>query len=150
METDQKEGAAEAGKEGEEAEAAKPKVPEALSHTLDNPSRVTPAQQKFVAYDEASRWRPIHGSRPVTGIIIFKDLQPGVHNTVLTWHKLNQWHAEFCMRQSPGSLLAALQLSLCAAVPVVPGTGSVSILVTADRPSESHHMLHQTEHTLAS
>ena len=86
METDQKEGAsaAEAAKEGEEA--VKAKAPEALSHALDNPSRVTPAQQKFVAYDEASRWRPIHGSRPVTGIIIFKDLQPGMHCTVLTWH----------------------------------------------------------------
>ena len=42
----------------EEAEAAKAKAPEALSHALNNPSRVTPAQQKFVAYDEASRWRP--------------------------------------------------------------------------------------------
>ena len=103
MDTDQKEGAAEAAKEGEEAEAAKAKAPEALSHALDNPSRVTPAQQKFVAYDEASRWRPIHALRPVTGIIIFKDLQPGVHNPVLTWHQLSQWHAASCMRRSPGS-----------------------------------------------
>ena len=118
METDQKEGTAEAAKEGEEAEAAKAKAPEALSHALDNPSRVTPAQQKFVAYDEASRWRPIHGSRPVTGIIIFKDLQPGVHDTVLTWHEFSEWHAASCMRQAPGSFCAALQLSLCAAVPV--------------------------------
>ena len=92
METDQKESAAEAAKEGEgaEPEAAKAKAPEALSHALDNPSRVTPAQQKFVAYEEASRWRPIHGSRPVTGIIIFKDLQPGAHDAVLTWHKLDR------------------------------------------------------------
>ena len=79
--------------------AAKPRAPEALSHALDNPSRVTPAQQKFVAYDEASRWRPIHGSRPITGIIIFKDLQPGVHDAVLTWHATSQWHAAACVRQ---------------------------------------------------
>ncbi len=78
-ETDGKEGA-EATKEGEEA--AKPKAPEALSYKLDNPSRMTPAQQKFVAYDEASRWRPIHPGRQVTGIIVFKDLQPGAHGSL--------------------------------------------------------------------
>jgi hypothetical protein len=75
-EKDEKEGA-EASKDGEEA--GKPKAPEALSYKLDNPSRVTPAQQKFVAHDEASRWRPIHPGRQVTGIIVFKDLQPGAH-----------------------------------------------------------------------
>lgn len=78
METDKKEGAAEGGKEGEAGEPAKPsKAPEALSHRLDNPCRVTPAQQKFVALEEGSRWRPIHPARPLTGIIVFKDLQPG-------------------------------------------------------------------------
>ena len=78
METDEKEGTAEGGKEGEAGEPAKPsKAPEALSHRLDNPCRVTPAQQKFVALEEGSRWRPIHPARPLTGIIVFKDLQPG-------------------------------------------------------------------------
>jgi len=77
MEVDGKSGAADASKEDEAAEAAKPKAPEALSHRLDNPSRVTPAQQKFVIYDEASRWRAIHPGRPVTGIIVWKDLEPG-------------------------------------------------------------------------
>ena len=85
METDQKEGVAEAepsknqdaGGEGSEGAKEKARAPEALSYRLDNPSRVTPAQQKFVVYEEASRWRPIHASRFVTGIIVLKDLQPG-------------------------------------------------------------------------
>ena len=119
METDQKEGAAEAAKEGEEAEATKAKAPEALSHALDNPSRVTPAQQKFVAYDEASRWRPIHSSRPVTGIIIFKDLQPGEHATVSSSRRnLLVARSSLCEEQSSWSCQAASQLSLCAGAPV--------------------------------
>ena len=79
METEEKEGAGEGSKEGEAGEPAKApsKAPEALSHRLDNPCRVTPAQQKFVALEEGSRWRPIHPARPLTGIIVFKDLQPG-------------------------------------------------------------------------
>ena len=82
METDEKDGAGEGIKEGEAGEPAKPgKAPEALSHRLDNPCRVTPAQQKFVALEEGSRWRPIHPARPLTGIIVFKDLQPGAHSS---------------------------------------------------------------------
>lgn len=82
METDEKDGAGEGIKEGEVGEPAKPgKAPEALLHRLENPCRVTPAQQKFVALEEGSRWRPIHPARPLTGIIVFKDLQPGAHSS---------------------------------------------------------------------
>ena len=75
METDEKDGAAKEAEESEPAKAAR--APEALMHRLDNPCRVTPAQQKFVALEDGSRWRPIHPARPLTGIIVFKDMEPG-------------------------------------------------------------------------
>ena len=79
METDEKDGAAKEAEEGEPAKAAR--APEALLHRLDNPCRVTPAQQKFVALEEGSRWQPIHPARPLTGIVVFKDMEPGAHSS---------------------------------------------------------------------
>ena len=87
MDTDEKEASKEGGgaadmeamadddKDGKEEKA--PAAPEPGSCKLDNPSRVTPGQQKFVAFEEGSRWRPIHAARPVSGIIVLKDLRPG-------------------------------------------------------------------------
>lgn len=88
METDEKEpDNEEAGKEGpaaaadDQADGAAPaaKEPEPSSYKLDNPSRVVPTQQKVVALEPNCRWVPIHKHRPVAGIIVLKDLRPGVH-----------------------------------------------------------------------
>ena len=122
MEIDGKSGAADASKEGEKAEAAKPKAPEALSHRLDNPSRVTPAQQKFVIYDETSRWRAIHPGRPVTGIIVFKDLEPGVNLDIARGPETPASHPFPAMETSspmPSPFAAALLLSMDCRVTIV-------------------------------
>ncbi len=77
METDDKEAGKEPEAAGDKAEAAPAREPEPSSHKLDNPSRVVPTQQKFVALEPNSRWVPIHKNRPIAGIIVLKDLRPG-------------------------------------------------------------------------
>lgn len=76
METDE-EGPGKARPAGDKAEAAPAKEPEPSMYKLDNPSRVVPTQQKFVALEPNSRWAPIHKNRPIAGIIVLKDLRPG-------------------------------------------------------------------------
>ena len=77
METDEKEAGKEPEAAGDKAEAAPAKELEPSSHKLDNPSRVVPTQQKFVALEPNSRWVPIHKMRPIAGIVVLKDLRPG-------------------------------------------------------------------------
>ncbi|CAL8468543.1 g8083 [Coccomyxa elongata] len=84
METDDKEAVKEPEAAGDKAEAVPAKEPEPSSHKLDNPSRVVPTQQKFVALEPNSRWVPIHKNRPIAGIIVLKDLHPGEPVDLLT------------------------------------------------------------------
>ena len=83
METDDKDGAAAAAHDEAKEEGAEPKPEEEpkqaepAAFKLDNPCRVTPAQRKFVAFEPGCRWRPIHAARPVSGILVLKDLRPG-------------------------------------------------------------------------
>ena len=74
-----KEGSTEATKEGQK-EAAAPKEPEPSSHSLDNPARVVPAQEKLVKFPEGSRYTPIRPGR-TAGILLLKDSTPGNHST---------------------------------------------------------------------
>lgn len=70
-----KEGSTEGTKEGQK-EAAAPKEPEPSSHSLDNPARVVPAQEKLVKFPEGSRYTPIRPGR-TAGILLLKDSTPG-------------------------------------------------------------------------
>ncbi|KAL0034615.1 hypothetical protein WJX79_010540 [Trebouxia sp. C0005] len=70
-----KEGSTEGAKEGQK-EAAAPKEPEPSSHSLDNPARVVPAQEKLVKFPEGSRYTPIRPGR-TAGILLLKDSTPG-------------------------------------------------------------------------
>lgn len=75
-----KEGAKDASAEGQqegEKEAKAPKEPEPSSHSLDNPARVVPAQEKLVKFPEGSRYTPIRPGR-TAGILLVKDSSPGV------------------------------------------------------------------------
>jgi 26S proteasome regulatory subunit N2 len=101
METDEKEGAAKAegaaaaedattaaeGGKGNDGTAAPKKEPAAAqepgSFRLNNPCRVTPAQRKYVALEPGCRWRPIHAGRPISGILVLKDLRPGAAGPAL-------------------------------------------------------------------
>ena len=69
-----KEGGAEGQAEGQKAKA--PKEPEPSSHSLDNPARVVPAQEKLVKFPEGSRYMPIRSGR-TAGILLLKDSTPG-------------------------------------------------------------------------
>ena len=69
-----KEGSAEAQAEGQKAKT--PKEPEPSSHSLDNPARVVPAQEKLVKFPEGSRYMPIRSGR-TAGILLLKDSTPG-------------------------------------------------------------------------
>lgn len=57
-----------------EAPAAKP---EPSSHSLDNPARVVPAQEKLIRFPEGSRFMPIRPGR-TAGILLLKDSSPGM------------------------------------------------------------------------
>lgn len=72
-----KEGSAEGSAEGQKAKA--PKEPEPSSHSLDNPARVVPAQEKLVKFPEGSRYMPIRSGR-TAGILLLKDSTPGRHS----------------------------------------------------------------------
>ncbi len=74
-----KEGSTEGTKEGQK-EAAAPKEPEPSSHSLDNPARVVPAQEKLVKFPEGSRYTPIRPGR-TAGILLLKDSTPGNYST---------------------------------------------------------------------
>lgn len=78
-----KDGAKDTGVEGEKEggkEAAAPKEPEPSSHSLDNPARVVPAQEKLVKFPEGSRYTPIRPGR-TAGILLLKDSTPGACHT---------------------------------------------------------------------
>lgn len=69
-----KEGGAEVQAEAQKSKAAK--EPEPSSHSLDNPARVVPAQEKLVKFPEGSRYMPIRSGR-TAGILLLKDSTPG-------------------------------------------------------------------------
>lgn len=69
-----KEGGAEVQAEVQKSKAAK--EPEPSSHSLDNPARVVPAQEKLVKFPEGSRYMPIRSGR-TAGILLLKDSTPG-------------------------------------------------------------------------
>jgi 26S proteasome regulatory subunit N2 len=66
--------------EGGEDKAAAPDAPaapkeDAPSTVLQNPARVVPAQERFVRFDDAGRYRPV--KRCGAGVVLLKDTQPG-------------------------------------------------------------------------
>lgn len=71
------EGAKETGTE-EQKEPKAAAEPEPSSHSLDNPARVVPAQEKLVKFPEGSRYMPIRSGR-AAGILLLKDSSPGAH-----------------------------------------------------------------------
>lgn len=54
----------------------KKEEPEPSSFTLENPARVLPQQEKFVAFPANTRFAPIRAGRHA-GIIVLKDSTPG-------------------------------------------------------------------------
>lgn len=50
--------------------------PEPSTHTLDNPARVVPAQEKLISFPSGSRFVPIRPGR-TAGILLLKDSSPG-------------------------------------------------------------------------
>lgn len=77
------EGNAEGQAEGQKAKGAK--EPEPSSHSLDNPARVVPAQEKLVKFPEGSRYMPIRSGR-TAGILLLKDSTPGIHSFPPAWN----------------------------------------------------------------
>ena len=69
MDVDAKEPAPAASKE-----AAKP---EASSHMLDNPARVTPGQEQYIAFSGDQRWQPLGADPPHSGILMCVNTRPG-------------------------------------------------------------------------
>jgi 26S proteasome regulatory subunit N2 len=75
-----KDDAGEAKKEDEEGEKKDDK-PEPTSEELTNPSRVTPAQEKAVRFDQSSRFVPIAAPAgtfkyPTRGFVVLRDTDP--------------------------------------------------------------------------
>ena len=73
-------GATEDGEEG----AEKKKAPEPSKEELSNPSRVTAAQERYVRFDEGSRFVPVHmastgngKAAPTRGFVVLRDTTPG-------------------------------------------------------------------------
>ena len=56
-------------------EAAKP---EPSSHMLDNPARVTPGQEQYIAFSADQRWQPLSAHPPHSGILMCTDTRPGL------------------------------------------------------------------------
>lgn len=56
-----------------EAPASKPEL---STHSLDNPARVVPAQEKLISFPQGSRFVPIRPGR-TAGILLLKDSSPG-------------------------------------------------------------------------
>ena len=67
--------------EGDEAKTAEKRAeaPEPSKEELENPARVTPAQERFVRFDEGSRFAPaVAGMAAKTrGFVVLKDTTPG-------------------------------------------------------------------------
>lgn len=72
---DKKDGPNEDKKADEDKKAIEEKKPEAESEVLQNPSRVTWAQQKYISYDNTQRYQPIKSK--LWGIVMLRDTQPG-------------------------------------------------------------------------
>ncbi len=106
-----KEGAKETSLEGTQEgqkEAAAPKEPEPSSHSLDNPARVVPAQEKLVKFPEGSRYTPIRPGR-TAGILLLKDSSPG------NWSCASQLPTDLAVHGAVmhDHAVAAPRLSLC-------------------------------------
>lgn len=102
-----KDGAKDTSEEGTKEgakEAAAPKEPEPSSHSLDNPARVVPAQEKLVKFPEGSRYTPIRPGR-TAGILLLKDSTPGACSTV----------SLFAARLAQRTSLLEVQSCCCAA-----------------------------------
>jgi 26S proteasome regulatory subunit N2 len=72
----------EAGEAGEGAEKEKAKEPEPTKEELANPARVTPAQERYVRFDDGSRFVPIAAGKagkaaPTRGFVVMRDTTPG-------------------------------------------------------------------------
>ena len=76
---DAKEGSA----EGQQEEVKAAKEPEPSSHSIQNPARVVPAQEKLVKFPEGSRYTPIRSGR-AAGILLLKDSSPGTLSSFQT------------------------------------------------------------------
>jgi 26S proteasome regulatory subunit N2 len=64
--------------EKEPDEKEERKKDDTSGYKLDNPARVVPAQEQFVAFEPASRWQPLKHRHASSGIILLKDNMPGV------------------------------------------------------------------------
>ena len=87
MDVDTKEPAAAGTKE-----AAKP---EASTHMLDNPARVTPGQEQYIAFSADQRWQPLSDDPPRSGILMCVDTRPGVLS-VSCQHVLVRTPSQLC------------------------------------------------------
>ena len=64
----------------QEASTSKPEAPKAepSSYLLQNPARVTPAQESFISFLPEERWQPLRPNPPHSGILMLNDTRPGV------------------------------------------------------------------------
>ena len=64
----------------QEASTSKPEAPKAEpgSYLLQNPARVTPAQERFISFLPEERWQPLRPNPPHSGILMLNDTRPGV------------------------------------------------------------------------
>lgn len=62
--------------DGDKEKDAAKSQPEPSTHTLDNPARVVPAQEKLISFPSGSRFVPIRPGR-TAGILLLKDSSPG-------------------------------------------------------------------------
>lgn len=74
MDTDQP---STSGAAGEPSKAGASKGEEPSSHTLQNPMRVVPAQEQYIAFDADPRWEPLRRHHQASGILMLRDKQPG-------------------------------------------------------------------------
>jgi 26S proteasome regulatory subunit N2 len=75
-------GAGAEGKGGDAAAAAAAPAPEPSTEELSNPARVTPAQERYVRFDEGSRFVPVAAetagkAAPTRGFVVLRDTTPG-------------------------------------------------------------------------
>lgn len=72
----------EGGEKKEDGEEGKEKKPEEPAHySMYNPTRVAPAQARFVRWPKSGRWAPVPAARggaaPALGFVVVKDKTPG-------------------------------------------------------------------------
>jgi 26S proteasome regulatory subunit N2 len=67
----------------DDAAAKKAAVPEPAFEQLDNPARVLPAQQAYVALAEGARYRPIKQGL-LADIVVLEDLHPSEPEALVT------------------------------------------------------------------